>query len=87
MYLHFRADGDKDRKGFKITWRAITPIKMSPGDTKQSTVATITTAVITDMTLKGKQGTSLFLCCVLYFFPILLLVKTECSILNECIEV
>ena len=26
VYLHFRADGDKDGRGFKVTWKAITPL-------------------------------------------------------------
>ena len=28
LYLHFKADGDKDAKGFRITWKAIAPWKI-----------------------------------------------------------
>ena len=45
MYLHFRADNNKDRRGFKIRWKAMVPIKTPPGVATRKTtfITTIST--------------------------------------------
>ena len=45
VYLHFRADGNNDGKGFKVIWKAETVVKTTPGGVRKTRTTATTAAV------------------------------------------
>ena len=47
VYLHYRSDGERDGGGFKITWKAVIPIKTTSASAARETVVGATVSRVT----------------------------------------
>lgn len=47
VYLYFRADGERDGGGFKITWKAVIPVKATSGSAARETMVPTTVSRVT----------------------------------------
>ena len=56
MYLHFRADGDNDGRGFKVIWKALTPVKATLGTTIKQKTVTTASGGLTKRKLEGMKN-------------------------------